>query len=219
VQNYYSKIIVVELTDDPNKCVPIYREDVFYEGTWELCIKAATKQAQNAGTTAQQTGAQYGQQGSQIAGTLTPALTQEATHPTGINPTDLNSMLVAGQQGAGGATSGVAGQAGLTAARTRNSGALSGVLDQAARTKQQANSGAALGVQGLNAQTKLKQQQEGLSGLEGLYGTDVNAGLKAQGLVPEDINSWANANKTGWLQNMNDTVRAFSSPFSFTKGL
>ena len=195
------------------------RESYSYSGPIAYCIKAATKAAQGAATTAGATGADYGQQASGIGGTLTPALTQEATHPTGINPTDLNSMLVAGQQGAGGATAGVAGQAGLTAARTRNSGALSGVLDQAARTKQQANSGAALGVQGLNAQTKLKQQQEGLSGLEGLYGTDVNAGLKAQGLVPEDINSWANANKTGWLQNMNDTVRAFSSPFSFTKGL
>jgi hypothetical protein len=40
-----------------------------------------------------------------------------------------------------------------------------------------------------------------LSGLEGLYGEDVNANLKAQSLVPEDINAWGNAGKTGWLQN------------------
>lgn len=180
----------------------LYRESYEYGGPLELAIKKATQAAQGAATTAGQTGAQYGQAGQNVAGTLTPALTQEATHPTGINPTDLNSMLVAGQQGAGGATAGINGQAGLTAARTRNSGALSGVMDQAARTKQQANSNSALGVQGINAQTKLKQQQEGLSGLEGLYGTDVNAGLKAQGLVPEDINAWADASKTGWYQNL-----------------
>ena len=119
-------------------------------------------------------------------------------------------MLVAGQQGAGGSNSGIAGQAGLTAARTRNTGALSGVLDQASRNKTQSNSQNALGVQNENTQTKLKQQQEGLSGLEGLYGTDVNAGLKAQSLVPDDIKAWADADRTGWLQNTLGVVNSLT---------
>jgi hypothetical protein len=66
-------------------------------------------------------------------------------------------------------------------------------------------------VQNLNTQTKLKQQQAGLQGLQGLYGTDVGAQLKAQGLVPEDINAWANANNTGWMQNVDQTISALGS--------
>lgn len=179
-------------------------------------MRGAVESAKNAATTAAQTGSQYGRQASDISSTLVPQLTQEAQHPTGINPTDLNSMLVAGEQGAGGANAGVAGQAGLTAARTRNTGALSGVLDEAARSKGRTLSQNALGVQGENAQTKLKQQQAGLTGLEGLYGKDVSAGLEAQGLVPKDVEAEAKANQTGWLQNMmgiweqiNNSAKAF----------
>ena len=182
-----------------------------YHGPMALAIKAATKAASGAASTAQQSGAQYGNQAAGIGGTLVPQLTQEAQHPTGINPTDLNSMLVAGQQGAGGSNSGIAGQAGLTAARTRNTGALSGVLDQASRNKTQSNSQNALGVQNENTQTKLKQQQAGLSGLEGLYGTDVNAGLKAQSLVPSDVDAWAKADQTGWLQQTLGTLGTLGS--------
>jgi hypothetical protein len=187
------------------------RDSYEYSGPIAYCIKAATKAAQGAASTAQQTGAQYGNQAAGIGSTLVPQLTQEAQHPTGINPTDLNAMRVAGQQGAGGANAGIAGQAGLTAARTRNTGALSGVLDQAARNKTQASSQANLGIQNENTQTKLKQQQAGLSGLEGLYGTDVNAGLKAQSLVPDDIKAWADADKTGWLQDTLGTLSTLGS--------
>jgi hypothetical protein len=63
-------------------------------------------------------------------------------------------------------------------------------------------------VQNLNTQTKLKQQQAGLQGLQGLYGTDVGAQLKAQGLVPEDIASWAKASDSGWVQNTDNTITA-----------
>ena len=46
-----------------------------------------------------------------------------------------------------------------------------------------------------------EQRAGALKQLEGLYGTDVGAQLKAQSLVPEDIDAWAKANQTGWLQN------------------
>jgi hypothetical protein len=187
------------------------RDSYEYSGPVALCIKAATQAAQGAATTAAGTGAGYGSQASGIGSTLVPQLTKEATNPTGINPNDQNSMLVAGEQGAGGANAGLTGQANLQAARTNNTGALSGVLDQAARAKTQTLSNNALGVQNLNTQTKLKQQQAGLSGLEGLYGTDVGAQLKAQGLVPEDINAWANANNSGWVQNTDQTLKALNS--------
>ena len=184
------------------------RDSYEYSGPLALCIKAATQAAQSGVNQANATAANYGGQAAGIGGTLVPALTKEATNPTGFNPNDLNSMLVAGEQGAGGANAGLTGQANLQASRTNNSGALSGVLDQAARAKTQTLSNNALGVQNLNTQTKLKQQQAGLQGLQGLYGTDVGAQLKAQGLVPEDIGAWANANNTGWLQGADQTITA-----------
>jgi hypothetical protein len=162
--------------------------------------------AKAATSTAQSTGSDFASKSNDIGSTLVPQLTQEATHPQGYNPNDLNSMLVAGEQGAGGATSGVTGQANLEAARTHNTGALSGVLDQAARQKQQQLSQNALDVQGKNADLKQRQQQAGLAGLQGIYGTDVNANLKAQGLVPEDIGAWTQAHETGPLQDAEGIV-------------
>lgn len=169
-------------------------------------IKKAQKAAQNAASTASATGTKYGSEAEDIGSTLVPTLKGEATHPVGYDPRDLNAMLVAGEEGAGGATGSLKSEAELSAARTHNTGALSGVLDELARTKTRQLSENALNVQGENARLKEKKRQAGLSGLEGLYGEDVNAGLKAQGLVPEDINAWANAGKTGWLQNTLGTI-------------
>lgn len=169
-------------------------------------IKKAQKAAQGAASTAQASGAKYGSDADTLGSTLVPELTKEATHPTGFNPTDLNNMLVAGEESAGGATGSTVGQANLEAARTHNTGALSAVLDEAARNKTRALSTNALDVSNANAQLKEKQRQQGLTGLEGLFNTDVGAGLKAQSLVPEDINAWSNAGKTGWLQNTLGTI-------------
>src|SRR5271170_2339510 len=142
----------------------------------------------------------YGSGATSIGSTLVPFEQKQLTNPSGINPTDINNMLVAGEQGAGGANAGITGQANLEAARTHNTGALSGVLDQASRNKTQQLSQNALGVQNENARVKLGQQSEAAKDLGGLYGTDVNAQLKAEGLVPEDINSWTGAATTGPLQ-------------------
>jgi hypothetical protein len=169
-------------------------------------IKKAEKAAQGAAQTATGTAGGYGNAAADIGSSLVPYEKQQLAHPTGINPTDINSMLVAGEQGAGGANAGITGQANLTAARTHNTGALSGVLDQAAREKTKALSSNALNVQNENTRTKLGQQSEAAKALSGLYGTDVGAQLKAEGLVPEDINSWVNAGKSGWLQNTLGTI-------------
>jgi hypothetical protein len=156
--------------------------------------------------TASGTAGNYGGAASSINSTLTPELTQEALHPTGFTPQQQNSMLTASAQGAGGATGGITGQTALQAARTRNSGATSAILDQAARTKQQAISQNALGIQNQSAKLAQQKQQEGLQGLSGLYGTDVHAQLGAMGQEAPDINSEVNAQKEGWLQNTEGVI-------------
>jgi hypothetical protein len=138
----------------------------------------------------------YGAEAGDIGSMLVPELKHEALHPTGFNPTDLNSMLVAGQQGAGGATGSIAGEANLHAARARNNASLSSVLDEAERGKVRQLSQNALDVQGQNAQLKEKQRQAGLAGLSHERGADINAQLEAQKIVPEDINAWSNARQT-----------------------
>lgn len=163
--------------------------------------------AKTANDQANTSASNYGAAATGVGSTLVPELTKEATHPTGFSPTDTNNMLVAGEQGAGGANAGIVGQANLAAARTHNTGATSGVLDEAARDKTRTLSSNALNVANQNANLKEKQKQEGISGLSSLYGTDVGAQLKSEGLVPEDINaenaaaqSGAQQNAMGWLK-------------------
>ena len=193
---------VWQLTDDPNEYVVLQDESYDHDGPVALCDRSAQAQAGQAEKTAGSTAAGYGSSATAIGTPLTAQLQREAANPIGFTPTETNNMVVAGEQGAGGATSGIAGQAGLQALRTRNSGALSGVLDQAARTKQQTNSENALNVQNESARLGQQKQQTALSGLQGLYGTDVGAQLKAMGIQDSDINSEIAAGQSGWLQNV-----------------
>jgi hypothetical protein len=199
----YSTCVVIDIESGEI----LDRDRIPYDGPLELCDKKEKAAANRARTTAEGTAGGYGSVATGIGSTLVPEYTREATHPTGYNPNDINATLVAGEQGAGGATGSIAGEAGLRAARSRNTGALSGILDEAARTKTRQLSQNALGVQTANMQEKARQRSEGLKGLEGLYGTDVGAQLKAEGLVPEDINAALNANKTGWGKDLMDWMQ------------
>lgn len=182
-------------------------------------IKKAQEAAKAAAGTAAGTGAGYGSNATDIGSTLVPFEKKQLTNPSGMNPTDINNMLVAGEEGAGGANAGIAGTANLEAARTHNTGALSGVLGEAARAKTRQLSSNALNVQNQNTRVKLGQQDEAAKALGGLYGTDVNAQLKAEGLVPEDINSWVNAGKSGWLQNTLGTIDTLTGAASAGKAI
>jgi len=167
----------------------------------ESADRSLQNQAEQAAKGASGTASGYGAQAGNLAGTLIPTLKTDITNPTGYSPTETNKMLVAGEQGAGGATAGVTGRAGLTAARTRNTGALSGVLDEAARRKGQTLSENALNVENKSADLAQKKRAEAVSGMEGLYGTDVRAQLEAMGLIPKDIGAGVEAGNSGWYQN------------------
>ena len=163
--------------------------------------RSIASQAGANANTSNATAGGYGAGAQSIQGSLIPTLNRELTGTQGLTPTQQNSLLVAGQQGSGGAAGGLAGAAGLTAARTRNSGALSGTLDQIARAKTQAGSQANLGVANESTQVALDKQKQAQQQLQGLYGTDVSAQLGQMGLANQDLNTELNANKQGWLQN------------------
>jgi hypothetical protein len=113
---------------------------------------------------------------------LTPTLTRMATAPQGFTPQTMANMNTAAQQSIGGATAGTVGQGNLQAARTNNAGAFQPVATQAAHDATGELSDAALGVQNRNAMLQEQQRSQGLSGLEGLYNTNVGAGENALGL-------------------------------------
>lgn len=177
--------------------------------------KDRTQTAKTAASTATTNAGDYGTGASNISGPLVPQLQKQATNPTGYSPTQQNSMLVAGEQGAGGANAGIVGQAGLTGARTHNTGALSGVLDSAARSKQQTLSQNALGVQNKQADLQQRQMSDAQKGLEGLYGTNVNAQLGNERLVPEDLQAEAPNNFQDVMSGLNTAgglISAFKRP-------
>lgn len=173
----------------------------------ESADRSAQAQGKQAFNTSAGTAGQYGSTAGQVGAELIPTLERDINNPTGYTPTQENNMIVRGEQGAGGATAGATGLAGLNAMRTRNSAGYSGVLDQMARTKQQQLSQNALGVANESANLAQQKRASALRELQGVYGTDVGAQLRAMALEPEDINAEVNAGKSGWLQNAEGIIK------------
>lgn len=169
--------------------------------------RSLNQAGKNAAKTATVTGADYGSQANEIGGQLIPGLEREAQGGQGYTPVEQGHQLVAGEQGAGGATSGITGTANLEAARTRNAGGFGGALDEAAREKGRTLSENALGVANKSADLAQKKQMFAQGELGAQRGQDIQAQLHAMGLVPEDINASANAQKVGWLQDFNDIMQ------------
>jgi hypothetical protein len=170
-----------------------------------------TQTAKNAAGTATTNASGYGATAAGENAVISPVLNRQAQGGGGYTPTQQNNMLVAGEQGAGGANAGITGTANLEAARTHNTGALSGVLDQAARQKQQTLSQNALNVQNKSADLANQQQQSALKELGGLYGTNVGAQTANEKLVPEDLQAEAPNNYQDILGGVNSAAGLISA--------
>lgn len=134
-----------------------------------------------------------------LYGTLTPTLTSEAINPQGIDPADLAKMNTAAQQSAGGSNAGAVGEGGLLSARTRNAGSGAAAIAKSAENAQKNLGDEAVKIQNENTQTKLNQQQEGLRGLQGLYGTNENEALGGLNASNRSLDTAANM-KNFWQQ-------------------
>lgn len=146
---------------------------------------------------------QYNSQALGLNATLAPVLTAEAVNPQGYNPTTMGQMQTAAEQTAGGVNAGVAGGAGLRAARTRNIGSGQAATAEGGRAAGQELSQVNASIQAQNAALKARQQQAGLSGLSSLYGTDVGAGLNALGLSNQALNVANNVKPNPWQEFWN----------------
>lgn len=198
----------------------IHEDSYEYDGPLALCDRSVQQQAGTAANNAAQTGQNLGNQAQGInTGTLQPFLTSELTNPQGYSQGDLTQMLNQSAAGAGGATSGLVGQANLQAARTGNTSGYGSAVDNAARTQQQAEAKTSEGVAADNAGLKQKQQQAAASGLADLGNEDMGGMFKALGLQNEDLNTDVQAGQSGWLQNMQGILSSLNgSGFSAGKG-
>ena len=124
----------------------------------------------------------YGSNAAGVNATVAPALTAETVNPQGYSPTEMGAMTTGAEQTSGGANAGATGGALLRAARTRNAGAAPASIAQTNRQGGQELSQINAGIQGRNANLQQQQRQEGISGLESLYGENVGAGENALGL-------------------------------------
>jgi hypothetical protein len=115
-----------------------------------------------------------------------------------MSPTDIAAADTAAQQSAGGGEAAAVGQGALRAARTRNAGGADAAIAASGRTAGQNLSEAALGTRLANSRLKQSQQQAGLSGLEGLFSTNLSGGNAALGQVAPDINANTNAENASW---------------------
>jgi hypothetical protein len=188
-----------------------------YNGPLAKFDRAGTNEAKTAVAGANDVAAQFGTKANDVNSMLTPMEEKQATNPQGFAPQDVNNMLVAGEQGAGGANAGITGAAALNSARTRNAGGFANSLDEAARIKGRQLSQNSLGVQNENATVKLQQKAEAQKALQGIYGTDTSAQLEAMGLIPKDIGEQTKSQTVGWQQQLGgqaigDAENAFFAP-------
>lgn len=169
-----------------------------------LFSNAGVGQAKNAYNQAVNTSGMLGADASNIGSSLTPFLTEEMLHPQGYGQQGLSAMTAAAEGGAGGATSGLTGQAEQRAAASHNAGGYQAALDAAARDRTSAAAGASEGIAGQNANLQQQQMQQGASGLQGLYGTDTSGMLNAMGQESKDIQAETAASQAGpgWMSTL-----------------
>ena len=171
-------------------------------------------QANQTFGTATGNAAQYGGNASAIGGTLTPFLTQRLLHPEGYSQGDMGAMLANAFGSAGGATSGITGQANLQAGRARNDAGFSTALDDAARQRTEAAAQTSEGVAANNANLKQDQSNNAARMLQGLYGTDVGAQNDALNTANQATRAGIEAGQSGWLQNLTGVLSAINGSAS-----
>lgn len=133
-----------------------------------------------------------------LYGTLSPTLTSMATNPQGINPADMAKIQTSNMQTAGGANAGAVGQGSLLSARTKNAGTADAAIAKSGEAASQNLSKANLSAQNENVNLKQKQQQEGLTGLNSLYGTNTREALGGLDASNTALKNEATAPQSFW---------------------
>lgn len=163
--------------------------------------RAAQNQAKSTFGQAQGVAGTTNSNANSIFNPLLKTYQDEATAPQGIGDVGLSAENTASQQSTGGSTAGAVGQNNLMAARTRNKGGFQIANNASAREGMEKSSSDAVNNIANNEKLKQLQQQEGISGEQGLYGQNLNATLSALGAQNNATGELNQAGQSGWLQN------------------
>jgi hypothetical protein len=172
------------------------------DGFLGLGANPMTNQMKTAAATAGTTAAGYGVQAGAEGAQLNPFFTQEMKAQHSMTPGQENEMLTAANAGAGGAFGGAEGEMNRNAATTGNATTLTKSLDEMAREKAKVAADASEGIAAQDVAGVKALNQEGAAGMQGLYGANVGAQLKAMGQQGEDISEAGTLEGKGILQNI-----------------
>lgn len=161
----------------------------------------ATARANEAG--AQQAAAGYGSQAGTEGATLNPFFSQEMKATHGFTPGQQNEMLTNAEAGAGGAFGGAEGEINRNAARTGNATSVTKSLDEMARERAKSAAGASEGIAAQDVNAAKQENQQGAAGMQGLYGTNVNAQLGAMKQANSDVSTEQATQGASWVSQLN----------------
>lgn len=163
---------------------------------------------------------QYGTQASNEGGTLNPFFANEMKAQHSLTPSQAGEMLTAAEAGSGGAFGGAEAAIKNNAARTGNATAVTKSLDEMARDKAKVAAGSSEGIAAEDIAGAEKLRQEGAAGMQGLYGTNVNAQLGAMKQSGEDLKNLetAQTQAPSWLQGLKNVTAGAQDVSSLVSG-
>lgn len=185
---------------------PSKSESFDYEGPVAKLDRWAQQQAKSAANTDASTASQLQGEAQGEHAQLSPFFSEEMHAQHGYNPNQINELLTAAEAGSGAAAGDIAAKTNDLAARTRNASGFTKSLQEQARDRDKAAAGASEGIAAQDVNAAKALNQEGATGLTGLYGTDTRGMLDAMGQRTKDVNEEVEAGKSGWLQNTLNTA-------------
>jgi hypothetical protein len=189
-----------------------------YSGDIAKLDRAASSRAKDLADSSQDLATQEGSNASSERAQVMPFFSQEMHATHGFSPSQLDEQLTAAESGSGSATGVAEEKADLQNARTRNGSGFAKTLEQIARDKQKADAGASESIAAADARGAQEKNQAGAAGMAGLYGEDLGGQARAMGLEDEAINTEIQAGKSGWLQNMDQTIDSIAGAAKAFKG-
>lgn len=169
--------------------------------------------AKNLLNASQAASANYGSQAGQESAQLNPFFSQEMRATHSLSPDQANEMLTSAEAGSGGAFGGAEGQINRDAARSGNATSVTKSLDEMARDRAKVAAGSSEGIAAQDVAGAKQLNQEGASGMQGLYGTNVGAQLGAMKQSSQDLSGLAaaQAQAPSWLQGLKNVQSGTSA--------
>jgi hypothetical protein len=194
-----------------NGLVLVEKHEYEYCGPIALCDRSAVQAQKGLRDTDAANAAKAGGHADTEHGELAPFYSQELNAEHLFTPGQTGELLTSTMAPLGSELGNVEHQAELEGARTRNASGFTKTLQQAARDRMKAAAGASEGVAAQDILGAKQLNQEGAAGMSNLFNTDSRNQLQSLGLEEGAIQGQVDAGKSGWLQNLNQTLQTIGS--------